>query len=46
MPNAAERKDPHASPLQASRKQLEDRTLALIIMCENDVLRDEGKAYA
>jgi len=46
MPNAAERKDAHASPLQASLEQLEGQASALIITCENDVLRYEGEAYA
>jgi acetyl esterase len=44
-PNKEDRKQPTASPLKASIEQLKGQPPALIIVDENDVLRDEGEAY-
>ncbi len=46
LPDEKERKQPTASPLQASIDQLKGLPPALIIVDENDVLRDEVEAYA
>ena len=46
LPDKEARKQPTASPLQASVEQLKGQPPALIITDENDVLRDEGEAYA
>jgi acetyl esterase len=46
LTNQTNVKDPTVSPLQASIDQLKGLPPALIINGENDVLRDEGEAYA
>lgn len=46
LPDLNKRKEIFASPLQASVEQLKDLPPALIQTAENDVLRDEGEAYA
>jgi acetyl esterase len=46
LPNKEDAKKITASPLQASIKDLEGLPPALIITDQNDVLRDEGEAYA
>jgi acetyl esterase/lipase len=46
LPEKKARKEIYASPLQASLEQLKGLPPALIQTAENDVLRDEGEAYA
>jgi len=46
LPVGTNRKDIHIAPLQATLEQLKDLPAALVITDENDVLRDEGEAYA
>jgi acetyl esterase len=44
--NAADRTSIYASPLQASLSQIKGLPKAMVAVAENDVLRDEGEAYA
>ena len=46
LPEKEKRSEIYASPLQASLEQLKGLPPALIQTAENDVLRDEGEAYA
>ena len=45
-PNKEDRKKSTASPLMATAEQLKGLPPTLLIVDENDVLRDEGEAYA
>jgi acetyl esterase/lipase len=46
LPETSKRAEIFASPLRATPKQLSNLPPALIQTAENDVLRDEGEAYA
>jgi acetyl esterase len=46
LPDVNKRNDVTVSPLRASIEQLSGLPPALVIVDENDVLRDEGEAYA
>ncbi|MEH6680269.1 MAG: alpha/beta hydrolase [Sediminicola sp.] len=46
IPDPEDRKNIFASPLQASIEQLKGLPPTLIQVAENDILRDEGEAYA
>jgi acetyl esterase len=46
LPDPAARKQPTATPLNAPLDRLAGLPEALVIVDENDVLRDEGEAYA
>ena len=45
LPDISKRADIHVSPLNATSKDLADLPPTLLIVDENDVLRDEGEAY-
>jgi acetyl esterase/lipase len=46
LPDTVKRKEIYASPLQATLEQLKGLPPTLVQTAENDVLRDEGEAYA
>jgi acetyl esterase len=46
LPDVSARKQPTATPLNATLQQLNGLPAALVAVDENDVLRDEGEAYA
>jgi acetyl esterase len=45
LPDVSKRADIHVSPINASTEQLKGLPQTLLIVDENDVLRDEGEAY-
>ena len=45
IPDPAQRGQSHASPVKASKDELTGLPQTLLIVDENDVLRDEGEAY-
>lgn len=45
VPDASQRVQSHASPVNASKEELSGLPQTLLIVDENDVLRDEGEAY-
>lgn len=45
LPDASQRADNHVSPINASLDQLKGLPQTLLLVDENDVLRDEGEAY-
>lgn len=45
LPDVSRRGDIHVSPLNASLEQLDGLPQTLLLVDENDVLRDEGEAY-
>jgi acetyl esterase len=45
IPEAGQRAQTHASPVNASQDELSGLPQTLLIVDENDVLRDEGEAY-
>ena len=46
LPEGIDRTDPKITPIHATSEQLSGQAPALVITAENDVLRDEGEAYA
>lgn len=46
LPQNVDRNDPKITPIHATHDQLAGQAPALVITDENDVLRDEGEAYA
>lgn len=45
LPDASQRADNHVSPINATLEQLKGLPQTLLLVDENDVLRDEGEAY-